>query len=433
MNKIELIGQYIDVYNETLENGLKVYLVPYTNKNNYYITCGTKFGSINLEFTVDGKKKKVPAGVAHFLEHKMFETADGKNPFDFFSKSGSSCNASTGYQKTRYLVEGNKNIEENLEYFLSYINGLYCTDELVEKEKGIIIEELKMYQNNPAWQIDHELSKSTFDIHPIKIDIGGTIESVKATTKEDLYTCYNAFYQPSNMVLAVAGNFDRDKILEIIKKHPLLNSRIEKVKVGTKKPNEKEKIVTKKKTISIPTLTVPKLALAVKTKVTDYQSLPVFLFRSYTIMIANILYDQSALFREEMLRKKLMTSLNSNVLWIDDILLMEFNADTDKPEELAKEIVNHFKNTKITSEELERYKKVWISSSIYGADSISTMANNIVNVVLEYDELIEEHWIESIRSMNIEDLEKIRNIINIDNTTAIIANPTEKTAKNEDC
>jgi len=146
MEKINLEGLDQDVYKEELDNGLEIYLVPYTNKKNYYITYATRFGSDVLEFSVNDKKYKPPLGIAHFLEHKMFEQEDGEDPFTFFSKSGTDSNASTSFDSTQYLCYGTNNFKENLRYLLSFVNNPFYTEENVNKEKGIIAEEIKMYK-----------------------------------------------------------------------------------------------------------------------------------------------------------------------------------------------------------------------------------------------------------------------------------------------
>ena len=175
MNKFELTGTDTFVYHDVLSNGLNVYLIPYDNKNNYFMSYFTKFGSINLTFQNENDKKMitVPKGIAHFLEHKMFEQEDGNVPFEFYSKSGTGCNASTGFKATRYIVYGTNNLNENLKYLLKYLNSPYFTDENVEKEKGIIAEEIKMYDDNPEWILTEEVEKATFKVHPIRDDIAG--------------------------------------------------------------------------------------------------------------------------------------------------------------------------------------------------------------------------------------------------------------------
>ena len=145
----------MDLYTETLDNGLEIYMLPYENKKNYFIRYTTRFGSDVLEYT-DSKDKnhKPPLGIAHFLEHKMFEQESGEEPFAFFSKSGTDSNASTTFDSTEYICYGTKEFEKNLEYLLRFVNEPYYTDENVNKEKGIIAEEINMYNDIPDFQLE---------------------------------------------------------------------------------------------------------------------------------------------------------------------------------------------------------------------------------------------------------------------------------------
>ena len=266
MNKLELIGTDTEIFHEVLPNGLNVYLLPYKNKNNYFISYFTKFGSVNLEFIPCGEKKMttVPEGIAHFLEHKMFEQEDGITPFEFYAKSGTGCNASTGFKATRYIVYGTNNLKENLEYLIKYLNNPYFTKENVEKEKGIIAEEIKMYDDNPEWILTEEVEKATFKNHPIRNDIAGYIDTIEKITSEDLYRCYNTFYQPSNMGLIVGGDFNTEEILTLIKNNQYLIDKKKTPLPKTKNIDEPLKVNNELVEKSIHNVTNPKAGFTVK-------------------------------------------------------------------------------------------------------------------------------------------------------------------------
>ena len=172
MKEIKLKGLDQSVFYEELSNGLKVILLPFENKTNYYINYTTKYGSINLDFIPNGSKKMYssPKGIAHFLEHKLFEQEDGESPFEFYSKSGTASNEGTSYKRTSYYLLGVNKLEENLDYLISCVNKPYFTDSNVEKEKGIIIQELNMYMDNPDSVLTNEVPKATYKNHPIRYD-----------------------------------------------------------------------------------------------------------------------------------------------------------------------------------------------------------------------------------------------------------------------
>ena len=188
MKEIFLNGIDQTIYYEELKNGLKVVLIPILNKKDYYVNYTTKYGSINLDFIPNNSDKvyKSPKGIAHFLEHKMFEQESGEDPFTFFSKTGTSSNAGTSYKNTSYYIYGMNALKENLNYLINFVNEPYFTDKNVEKEKGIIIEEIKMYDDNPDWILSEEIAKATFKTHPIRYDIAGYPETVNSITKEKL-------------------------------------------------------------------------------------------------------------------------------------------------------------------------------------------------------------------------------------------------------
>jgi len=196
MKEIELKGLDVTLYTEKFDNDLDIYLLPLKNKKNYFISYATHFGSDVLSFTDNEDKTHTPPlGIAHFLEHKMFEQESGEDPFTFFSQSGTDSNASTSYDNTQYICSGTKKFRENLRYLIKFVNSPYYTDENVEKEKGIIAEEIKMYADIPDYKLELKLRECLYKNSPRRIDIAGTVQEINKITKEDLYDCYNSFYK----------------------------------------------------------------------------------------------------------------------------------------------------------------------------------------------------------------------------------------------
>ena len=207
-------------YIETLKNGMKVIIIPKPNLDKKYIIWGTHFGSIDNRFIMPKTNEEVfiPDGVAHFLEHKMFEQPNGTNSLDTLMALGLDANAYTTNDHTAYLFECTNNFYEGLDELMDYVQHPYFTDENVEKEKGIIGQEIKMYDDEPGWQLYMNLLDCLYKGNPIKIDIAGTVESISKITPDVLYKCYNTFYNPSNMTMVVCGNFEPEKLLEDIKR-----------------------------------------------------------------------------------------------------------------------------------------------------------------------------------------------------------------------
>lgn len=205
------------LYHETLDNGLQVYVLPKPGFKKTYATFSTKYGSIDNHFRVEGQEEiAVPDGIAHFLEHKMFEEPEG-DIFAKFASLGASANAFTSFDQTVYLFSATDHISENLETLINFVQNPYFTDQNVDKEKGIIGQEIGMYGDNPDWRVYFGLIEALYAVHPVHIDIAGTVESIGTITKETLYTCYNAFYHPSNMLLFVVGGVDPQEVLQLVR------------------------------------------------------------------------------------------------------------------------------------------------------------------------------------------------------------------------
>ena len=206
-------------YIEILENGMKVIIIPKLNLNKKYIIWGTHFGSIDNRFIMPNTKEEVfiPDGVAHFLEHKMFEQKNGTNSLDTLMALGLDANAYTTNDHTAYLFECTNNFYEGLDELMDYVQNPYFTDENVEKEKGIIGQEIKMYDDEPSWRLYMNAMDCMYKENPIKIDIAGSIDSISKITPDVLYKCYNTFYNPSNMIMVICGDFNPEELLEQIK------------------------------------------------------------------------------------------------------------------------------------------------------------------------------------------------------------------------
>ena len=208
------------LYSEKLENGLTVMIIPKKGIQKKYIIWGTHYGSMDNKFIVPGENEvtEVPEGVAHFLEHKLFEQENGVNSLDRLTSIGVDANAYTTNDHTAYLFECTDHFYEALDEFMDYVQNPYFTDENVEKEKGIISQEIKMDDDYPDWKVYFNALKAMYKQNPIRIEIAGSVESITEIDKEILYKCYNTFYNPSNMCMVVSGDFEPEELLEEIKK-----------------------------------------------------------------------------------------------------------------------------------------------------------------------------------------------------------------------
>lgn len=211
LRKFPRIGE--QMYHQVLENGLNVFVIPKPDFQKSYAFFATSYGGMDMRFELDGVWQDTPAGVAHYLEHKMFDTQEG-NALQDLAANGASPNAFTSSAITGYYFESTQKFEENLKILLSFVSIPWFTQDSVDKERGIIGQEIGMIEDNPDWKVFMNLMEGLYVNHPIKVSVAGSVESISHITPDTLYSCHKAFYVPSNMTLCVAGNVDPERICQ---------------------------------------------------------------------------------------------------------------------------------------------------------------------------------------------------------------------------
>ncbi|MDK7752189.1 M16 family metallopeptidase [Staphylococcus ureilyticus] len=246
-----------NVFEAELNNGLKLFVIPKTGFQKTFVTYTTQFGSLDRKFKPHGSEDfvTVPDGVAHFLEHKLFENEE-EDLFTAFAEDNAQVNAFTSFDRTSYLFSATDNIESNIKRLLTMVETPYFTEASVDKEKGIIAEEIKMYQEQPGYKLMFNTLRAMYESHPIRVDIAGSVESIYEITKEDLYLCYETFYHPSNMVLFVVGDVDVDHIYNVVADHENQRDKTNQPRIVRDSLKEqdsvKEKVVTEKMKLQSP-------------------------------------------------------------------------------------------------------------------------------------------------------------------------------------
>ena len=420
-NNLEKID--LELYEETLSNGLRLYIVPKENINGIYATFNTKFGSIHSEFIPNGENKmiKVPLGVAHFLEHKMFEQKDSKDPFTFYSERGCDANANTYNYKTSYLFSGANSFADNINYLLDYVQEPYFTDENVAKEKGIIEQEINMYKDDPFFQIYDGIIRNTFVEHPIKYPIAGTVEDVYKITKEDLYKCYNTFYHPSNMFLVITGNIDPKETINLVKINQEDKKFDEFKEIVLKEYNEPNSVSKEQEEISMD-IEIPKVGVGYKIDCSNIKK-NIYDIKSYISILLDLKLGSTSTLSEKLKSSNLVThNLDVTLINTDKHILAMIIAETEDPDKVLNLIDEELKDLTILEEELERKKKVRKSNTIYRSDSIYSINNKIVSDVMNYNKVILDDY-KKIDKLNIKEMNKIIKDINLDNKTIYIIKP----------
>ena len=421
MDKLELKDVDKTIYKEVLDNGLLLIVIPnekISKKKNYYFNYGTYYGALTNDFVPLGSSKmtKFPNGIAHFLEHKMFESED-VSPFDFYAKSGSYVNAFTSYKATCYVVTGNKKMKDNLEFLLTFVNTPYFTDENVLKEQGIIIEEAAMNDDNPDYLIYKTLSRNLYKELPYNTPILGDASTIKKITKDDLYKCYNTFYRPNNMFLVVGGAVDPYEVSKIVNNTLDKFSFDNKKNIKRKEYKEPLKVVKSYELLDID-VKVSKLALGYKMDRNRFSIKSNVLLDLYLNMIASLCFGSSSLFKEMIREKKLVSRSGYYFQNLGNIITFNVEVDSFNNKAYLEELHKYLKSLDILEEDLERMKKVWISSEVIKTDYADSLVDTVVDDLINYHEVVTNN-VELIKSMNIATMRDVLKTLDFTNEAIV--------------
>ncbi|GAA0461721.1 EF-P 5-aminopentanol modification-associated protein YfmH [Alkalibacillus silvisoli] len=382
MNELKIPRINESIYHETLNNGLDVFLYPKLEMEKTFAIFSTKYGSIDQKFTPLDEQDMVtvPDGIAHFLEHKMFEKEDG-DVFQHFSERGASANAFTSFTQTAYLFSSTSDVKENVETLLDFVQDPYFTEESVEKEKGIIEQEIRMYDDQADWRLFFGTLGAMFENHPVRIDIAGTVESINEITHEDLYTCYETFYHPSNMQMFVIGNFELDEISELIRQNQENKSFEAQNEIERDFGVEPVEVYKQEEVINMP-ISTPKCMVGIKEKPEALEK-DVMLENDLVRDIALDLYfSKSGRFYEQLYQEGLMIdALRLEFVLEESFGFTAVGASTMKPEEFGKrikEMLLQIKDETISEEEFNRAKKKKYGELIREFNNLEGTANNFM-------------------------------------------------------
>ena len=363
-------------YFEKLENGLNIIIIPKANTNKKYVIWGTNFGSIDNRFIMPQTNEEVfiPDGVAHFLEHKMFEQKNGRNSLDVLMALGLDANAYTTNDHTAYLFEcSSDKFYEGLDELMDYVQNPYFTDENVKKEKGIIGQEIKMYDDDPGVQLYLNTMDCLYHKNAVKLDIAGTIESISKIDPDVLYKCYNTFYHPSNMTLVVCGDFKPEELLEELKKRLLPKENQGEIKRIYE--NEDETINMPSKEVKMEVST-PIFMIGIKDKLPDSEEDIVKKHIAIEIILNMIIGKSSDLYKQLYNAGDLVAEPDLDYEFSKQyahVLVGGQSKNSEKIYEEFKTEVERLKNEGLNSEHFERIKR-----KIYG--DYVTEYNSVANI-----------------------------------------------------
>ena len=388
-------------------SGLEIYIFP-KEMSTAYAIFGAKYGSVHNKFISDGEVVSVPDGVAHFLEHKLFSNEDGTDSFVRFSKFGAEANAYTSFNRTAYLFNCTENFEQAFAELLEFVTHPYFTEESVNAEKGIIAEEIKMYDDSPYDRCYYGMLEGLYKDHSIKRNICGSVESISKITPEMLYRCYNDFYSLSNMLLILCGDINEDNVFDIIDQKLSLERRaLKEIKINENEfesPKVNKPYVEQKMQVSKPLFNIafkdtdiPQNAHERQKKDAVMAILDEMLFSR-----AGELYNY--LFENDIISPNLSCGYTISETFAYNSIVGE----AEDPQLVLKEIKKHIKKTiskGLSKEDFECFKRVMYAEFVRSFDSTDSIANNLFSFASEGAELLS--YADIISSVTLEDVEEM--------------------------
>lgn len=359
-------------------SGLKIFVMEKPDYSGAFAMFGTKYGSVDTCFRIKGQTDytSVPEGIAHFLEHKLFESEE-LDAFQRFNETGANANAFTSFDRTCYIFQCAGEFEKNLEILLDFVKHPYFTEETVQKEQGIIGQEIRMYQDNPDWQVLFNLLRGVYHNNPVRIDIAGTVESIAKINAELLYSCYNTFYNLSNMALSVAGNVTKEQVLEIAdrilkKEEPVFFEQIV--------PEEPESVLQSyiEEELGVD---IKKFAIGFKETLSDILPTP-----KHTLTV-NLALDiiagkVSKLYSRLMEDGLINTSFGKEYFTGRGFACSIFTGESNNPEKVRDEIISEIERLKtdgITDDDFSVSLKKLYGAHIFGYNDVDDLAGNLMD------------------------------------------------------
>lgn len=401
--------------------GLTIYVYPKEGYNSAYAIFGTKYGSINTKFSVDGGNKiTVPDGIAHYLEHKLFESEEG-DAFERYAKTGANANAYTSFEKTGYLFSCTDKFDESLEILLDFVQKPYFTAQTVAKEQGIIGQEIKMYDDSPEWRVMFNMLEGMYKNHPVKIDIAGTVDTIAEITAEKLYEVYNVFYNLNNMVLCVSGNVTVEQVLKTADK---MLKKSENHNIKNYFEEEPYEICEPYVEQSFP-VSMPLFNLGFKERADSLLDVKKLAYTD--ILLAMIASQTSQLYRELLDNNLINSSFSYELFEGPGYCSVIFGGESRAPKQAAEIIKQHISKLKrdgLEKSDFEISKKSVYGDAVSALNSVSSISNAIADYHFNGNELFS--YIDAIADATFDDISsRLSEMLDVNNCTLSVVKQSE--------
>ena len=426
MKEIVLKGLDEKIYVDKCDNGMPIYMLVNDLVNNFYITLNVKYGSIDTEFKLEDSEEyiKVPDGIAHYLEHVNFNIGDDETAHDIFKKYGAQINAYTTFDFTSYEVFGNSHFEENINNLLDYVQKPYFTDKLIEKERGIIIEEVKMGKNRPGHKLYYGMNKALFKKDKRRNLVTGEVKDVKKITTEHLKLVFDNFYHPQNMFVVITGNFDPEEAARIIKENQSKKEFI-KYKNPVVKVEKEPKAVNKEYDSIECNVEIPKGKLCYKMPLEIFGDIDQMVLGIHLGAILRNNFGNTSLLREELLEKKLVTGVGASSDIEKGLLVIEISFESEHVDEVLEILKKKMEHLEINKEDIIRRRRANIASLINGFDDIEYVNSDISYQLIIYNKIYDDIF-DLYNNTSIDIAESIIDKMDLSNNSTVILVPFKK-------
>lgn len=410
------------------KTGLDVYVFPKKLTTSYALFA-TRYGAVDNKFMIEGDKDftSVPDGIAHFLEHKMFECEGGVDAFELYAKTGASANAYTSNTMTAYLFSCTEKFDESLEILLDFVTHPYFTEATVQKEQGIIGQEIRMYDDHPGARLEKGLLQAMYEKNKMRIDIAGTTESIAEITADTLYKCYYTFYNLNNMALCVCGDVSVNQVMAVCDK--VLKDAPKQTIIRDYEDGDEKREVYKKR--SVCELHVSKPIFAIGVKDMDISADPKErMKKAYGMSILNeMLYSQSSEFYNELYDKNLiahdLSSSSEHTKYCSFVQISSESSDPEAVYDYFVEYIAKMQKKGLDVDEFELAKRTIYASSVKSFDSTDDIANNLIYNVFDGGDILDAP--EVISSIDIDYVSELLNSMYKEEYYAMsVVNPIKK-------
>ena len=387
MEKIKIKGIDEEIYFTTSKCGLPIYVWKSEYAKSFYLSLNVHYGSIHTEFSIDGKKYKVPQGIAHFMEHIKFNVDKDTTANDLFDPLGSDINAFTTFRYTSYLVYGTSKIKENLYSLLDYVYNPYFTKDMIKKEKGIITSEINMGKDQPYNQLYFAFNKAMYHKEKYKYLITGEVEDIKRVELDDIELIYQTFYHPKNMFLIVTGNVNPYEIEQMVNDN-LDRKEFSDYLVHKIAPIKEPKNVVSKEIEVSANVEVEKAKIGLKIPKKKFKDLDNIKLNIILNIILSSNFGDSSDLKEELLQNNIITFLTASRFVLDEYVIIDVTVESKILDEAIKRIVDALKNLVIDEAEFKRKINSSIATLVLNYEDVENVNNMIQNYLVYYKKLV---------------------------------------------